>query len=269
MLARAVVFGRRGGLGAIRRSQGGASGYQQLADPNYHPVMSERVIIVEDEPLTRRTFAVALREAGFEVIEACDAFACRAAIRGQRPQVALVDLGLPGLDGLSLARELRERSDLGLIVVSRRSEPEARVEALELGVDDFLVKPVHLGELVARVRALLRRKGGGESAPRRVRIGAWRIDFDERSVAGAEAEVALTRGEFDLLAKLAAGAGKIVSREELLASISASPDETDLRSVDVLVSRLRRKLGDTPASPTLILTAPGFGYRLAQAPVPE
>lgn len=230
--------------------------------------MIGRVIIVEDEPLTRRTFAVALREAGFEAIEASDAFACRAAIRGQRPHVALVDLGLPGLDGLSLARELRERSDLGLIIVSRRAEPEARVEALELGVDDFLVKPVHLGELVARVRALLRRRGGAASG-RRLRIGIWRIDLDQRSVTSGEAEAALTRGEFDLLAKLAAGGGKIVSREELLASISAAPDDSDLRSVDVLVSRLRRKLGDTPASPTLILTAPGFGYRLGEAPVPE
>jgi two-component system, OmpR family, torCAD operon response regulator TorR len=228
----------------------------------------QRVIIVEDEPLTRRAFAAALREAGFEAIEASDAFACRAAMRGQRPDIALVDLGLPGLDGLTLARELRERSDLGLIIVSRRAEPEARIEALDLGVDDFLVKPVHLGELVARVRSVQRRRGAG-AVHRRLQLGAFRVDLDRRTVAGLEGEVSLTRGEFELLGKLLVGAGKIVSREELLASISAAPTESDLRSVDVLVSRLRRKLGDSPAAPRLILTAPGFGYRLAHAPTPE
>ncbi len=228
--------------------------------------MTARVIIVEDEHLTRRAFALSLREAGFEAIEASDAFACRAALRHGRAEVVLVDLGLPGVDGMTLARELRDRSDVGLIVVSRRSEPEARIEALDLGVDDFLVKPVHLGELIARVRSVARRRAKSFSS-RRFQVGKWTIDLDSRTVMSDSETANLTRGEFDLLKCLVDGNGKIVAREELLACISASPEESDPRSVDALVSRLRRKL-DGAGAPMLILTAPGFGYRLGQAPEP-
>ncbi len=180
--------------------------------------------------------------------------------------MVLVDLGLPGVDGMTLARELRDRSDVGLIVVSRRSEPEARIEALDLGVDDFLVKPVHLGELIARVRSVARRRARSFSS-RKFHLGKWTIDLDSRTV-GSEAETAnLTRGEFELLRRLVDGGGKIVARDELLSCISTSPEESDPRSVDALVSRLRRKL-EGEGAPSLILTAPGFGYRLGQAPEP-
>jgi DNA-binding response OmpR family regulator len=117
-----------------------------------------RVIVVEDESVTRRAIAAALRESGFSVTEASDAYACRAALHGATADAVVLDLGLPGVNGMDLARELRAREDMGLVVVSRRGEPESRIAALELGVDDYMVKPIHFGELAARLRSVLRRR---------------------------------------------------------------------------------------------------------------
>ena len=225
------------------------------------------VVVVEDETATRRLLAGALRDAGFKVIEAADAFACRAVLKRESADVVVLDLGLPGgVGGLALAAELRDRPGLGLMVVSRRAEPEARIEALDLGVDDFMTKPVHLGELAARVRSVLRRRRPPSSGPRQV--GRWTIDMERRTATCGAQDAALTRGEFDLLACLLDAAGKIVSRDELLWCMSRAPEDTDIRSVDVLISRLRRKL-DEPGGPSVVATAPGFGYRLTPVPAPR
>jgi DNA-binding response OmpR family regulator len=221
------------------------------------------VAVVEDENLTRRAIALSLREAGFAVHEASDALACRALMRDTRLDVVLLDLGLPGIDGMSFARELRGGSDIGLIVVTRQAAPEARIAALDLGADDYLVKPVHYGELAARVRSVIRRSG--RERDRRKKVGPWIVDLEARAVGKGGESIALTRGEFDILARLVQADTKIVSRQELLSLISRSPQESDLRSVDALVSRLRRKL-DAAGGASLIATAPGFGYRLAVAP---
>jgi DNA-binding response OmpR family regulator len=224
--------------------------------------MMPTVVLVEDEGLTRQTFAVALRAAGFKTVEAADAFACRAALKKARPDAIILDIGLPGLDGIQFARELRAQTeDVGLIIVSRQSAPEARIQALDLGVDDFLVKPVHLGELAARVRSVLRRRG--TSVLRKVEVGGWQIDLDAREARRGERMAQLTRGEFDLFARLIEAGGKIVARDALLRAISTTPEHSDLRSVDALVSRLRRKL---PSDIPLIVTAPGFGYKLGAPP---
>ena len=225
-----------------------------------------RVMVVEDETVTRRAIAAALRESGFDVREASDAYACRAALARDSVDAVVLDLGLPGVGGLELAAELRRRDDVGLVVVSRRSEPESRIQALELGVDDFLVKPIHFGELVARLRSVLRRRDAARG--HRVRLGRWIVDLDAREARDETRDAGLTRGEFDLLKCLIEAGGKIVSREQLLRAVSRSPLDSDLRSVDALVSRLRRKLADPQDEARLILTAPGFGYRLAQAPAP-
>ena len=219
-----------------------------------------RVVVVEDETFTRHAIALALREAGFEVSEAADAFACRAVLKTLRADVVVLDLGLPGLDGMAFAAELRSLSDVGLVIVTQREAPEARIQALDLGADDYLVKPVHLGELAARIRSVLRRR---RSAPGQVRrLGRWVIDFDSRTVTAGGRLADLTRGEFDILTRLMEAKGKIVSREALLQVTSRRPNEADVRSVDALVSRLRRKLGEAGDEVDLILTAPGFGYRL-------
>lgn len=127
-----------------------------------------------------------------------------------------------------------------------------------------MVKPIHFGELAARLRSVLRRRRAARG--HRVSIGRWTVDMDAREAHDDQRQATLTRGEFDLLKGLIDAGCKIVSREDLLRLISRHPDETDLRSVDALVSRLRRKLGDTSDDARLILTAPGFGYRLAQPP---
>lgn len=221
------------------------------------------VAVVEDETLTRRAIALSLREAGFTVHEASDALACRAVLHQARIDVVVLDLGLPGIDGMSFAHELRASSEVGLIVVTRQSAPEARIAALDLGADDYLVKPIHYGELAARIRSIMRRSGRERS--RRRKVGPWTVDLEARTVSKDMQSMALTRGEFDILARLVQAGTKIVTRQELLSLISRSPQESDLRSVDALVSRLRRKLDDGE-SDSLIATAPGFGYRLAAAP---
>lgn len=221
------------------------------------------VAVVEDETLTRRAIALSLREAGFTVHEASDALACRALLRQTRLDVIVLDLGLPGIDGMSFAREVRNASDIGLIVVTRQSAPEARIAALDLGADDYLVKPIHYGELAARIRSVMRRSG--RERGRRRKVGQWTVDLGARTVTRGTLSVTLTRGEFDILARLVEANAKIVARQELLSVISRAPQESDLRSVDALVSRLRRKL-DGSERDSLIATAPGFGYRLAVAP---
>ncbi|HWA61357.1 MAG TPA: response regulator transcription factor [Caulobacteraceae bacterium] len=219
-----------------------------------------RVVVVEDESFTRRAIAIALREAGFEVVEAADAFACRAVLKQGRADAIVLDLGLPGCDGMEFAAELRAQGDIGLVIVSRRSAPETRIQALDIGADDYLVKPIHGGELAARVRSVLRRRQapGGELR----RLGRWKVDLQRRIVSAGVTAAPLTRGEFEVLSRLIEADGKIVGREDLLAAASRREASGDLRSVDALVSRLRRKLGDVEED--LIATAPGFGYRLAK-----
>lgn len=221
------------------------------------------VAVVEDETLTRKAISLSLREAGYTVHEASDALACRALLRQTRLDVIVLDLGLPGIDGMSFARELRSGSDVGLIIVTRQSTPEARIAALDIGADDYLVKPVHYGELAARIRSVMRR--ANRERGRRARLGQWIVDLEARTVSKGTENAQLTRGEFDILVRLVDANTKIVTRQELLSAISRSPLELDLRSVDALVSRLRRKL-DEPEGDSLIATAPGFGYRLAAAP---
>ena len=221
-----------------------------------------RVAVVEDEPLSCKAMVLALRSEGFTAHGASDAYACRALMEAEDIDLVVLDLGLPGLDGLTFARELRGRGKVGLVIVTRRSEPEARIAALDLGADDYLVKPVHLGELAARLRSVLRRTHPYRG--RRRRVGPWIVDLDARTVSAGEVGASLTRGEFDILAKLVEAEAKIVSRQDLASIVSRNPEDADLRSVDALVSRLRRKL-DGPGDESLIVTAPGFGYRLGEA----
>ncbi|HZL01372.1 MAG TPA: response regulator transcription factor [Caulobacteraceae bacterium] len=220
-----------------------------------------RIVVVEDEPLTRRVLELGLSREGFEVVSAPDAASCRAILASRRIDAVVLDLGLPDADGMVLASEIRAKGGLGLLVVTRRREPESRIEALDLGADDYLVKPVHLGELSARIRSVLRRRR--PAGPNRRRLGGWLIDLDARTAVASSGAAELTRGEFDLLALLIEADGRVVGREELLKAISRNPEEGDPRSVDVLVSRLRRKLAECSREAEIILTAPGLGYRLA------
>lgn len=217
------------------------------------------VLVVEDEPLTREMTVQFLANEGFAVRAASDLSACRAALNAQPADIVILDLGLPGEDGLVLAQELRADPSVEVIVVTMRSEPDDRIIALDSGADDYLIKPVHLGELAARVRAAERRQH--RTRRKCFSFGGFTLDPDRRVLIDRQGSAApLTRGEFGVLLCLAEADGKIVSRETLSQVASRRSEDTrDLRSVDALISRLRRKLGDREA----ITTAPGFGYRLA------
>lgn len=217
------------------------------------------IVVVEDEPLTRASLAAFLTREGHRVRQASCAASCRAALKAEPADMVLLDIGLPGEDGLTLARELRRTGECGVIIVSERGEVATRIAALDDGADDYVTKPVHLEELAARVRSVARRRRTGGST---LTIGPVFVDVSARAVEVEGRAVVLTRGEFDLLCKLAEADGKIVSREALSGAVARG--EGDLRSVDALVSRLRRKLAADGGA--LIVTAPGFGYRLA-APV--
>lgn len=221
--------------------------------------MDACVVVVEADPLARARFARALTAEGFEVREACDAGACRSTLAVHAADLAVIDLDLPDTDGLSLVADLRERGDIGLIALSRQPAPARRIAALAAGCDDYIVKPAHLGELCARVRAVIRR---GAPRARRLRFDLFTLDGQARTLAAGGRDVAVTRGEFTILHMLAEADGGALAREALARSVSRSADELDPRTVDALVRRIRRKLEAITAR-EIIATVPGVGYRLA------
>jgi DNA-binding response OmpR family regulator len=185
------------------------------------------------------------------------------ALRG-RFDAVLLDLMLPGKDGLEVCRALRDRSDVPILVLTARGEEADRVLGLELGADDYLPKPFSPRELLARIRAVTRR-ARGRAGPSRdtIRVGALQLDPAARRVTLDGAEVALTGYEFSLLEALARRAGRVLSREQLMELAKGSAEDAFDRSIDVHVSRLRQKLGDDPKRPRLIKTVRGAGYLLA------
>jgi DNA-binding response OmpR family regulator len=181
-----------------------------------------------------------------------------------RYDVVLLDLMLPGKDGLEVCREIRARSDVPIVVLTARGEEADRVMGLELGADDYLAKPFSPRELLARIRAVVRR-AKGKAGPSRetVRVGALAVDPAARRVTLDGREVALTGYEFALLLALARRAGRVLAREQLMELAGGSAEDAFDRSIDVHVSRLRQKLGDDPKRPRLIKTVRGAGYLLA------
>jgi two-component system OmpR family response regulator len=184
------------------------------------------------------------------------------ALRG-RFDVVLLDLMLPGKDGLEVCRELRARSDVPVLILTARGEEADRVMGLELGADDYLAKPFSPRELLARIRALVRRaRGRAGPVLRPVRVGELSLDPGARRALLAGRELLLTSYEFELLRVLAERAGRVLSREQLMDLAKGSAEESFDRSVDVHVSRLRQKLGDDPKRPRLLKTVRGMGYVL-------
>ena len=223
------------------------------------------VLIVEDELKITRLVRDYLEQAGFAVVEAADGQAAITAARAERPDMILLDLGLPGMDGLDVTRRLRETSSVPIIMLTARVEETDRIVGLELGADDYITKPFSPRELVARIRAVLRRAdatlGGGEL----VRAGEVTFDIPKRRITVRDSEVELTATEFDLLLTLARHPGRIYTRAQLLDNVHGVTFESYERSIDAHVKNIRRKIESDPRHPRLVLTVYGVGYRFADA----
>ena len=227
--------------------------------------MGSQVLVVEDDQRIAELIARNLQAAGFSCVLARDGDRALAEFSREKPALVVLDIGLAGLDGLEVTRRLRRQSDVPILMVTARTTESDKLLGLEVGADDYITKPFSTAELVARVRALLRRSSGA-LAERRIQVGPLDIDPSRRSVEKAGDPVALTALEFDLLYFLAARPGRVFSRETLMEQVWGSDRVVDQRSIDSLVSRLRRKLESDPSSPRYLQTVWGAGYRLT---VPE
>ncbi|HXF73928.1 MAG TPA: response regulator transcription factor [Actinomycetota bacterium] len=226
--------------------------------------MRPRILLVEDEPTITEPLAEHLEREGFQVEIAPTLARAAEAIRREEPDLILLDVMLPDGDGRELCRDLRRRSDVPIIMLTARGEEVDRVVGLELGADDYVVKPFSARELVARMRAVLRR---GTGPPRRgaIELGDLRLDPASRTVTKGGAPLELTAREFDLLHLLMAHAGEVVRRERIMDEVWDPHWFGSTKTLDVHVSWLRKKLGDDPARPRYITTVRGVGFRFASA----
>lgn len=222
--------------------------------------------MVEDEPGIRKVVRAYLERAGYEVLEVSRGEEALEAAARQRPALVVLDLMLPGMSGEEVCRRLRQESDVPVIMLTARAGEEDRVSGLGLGADDYVVKPFSPRELVARVRAVLRRAGRPEGEP--LRRGDLVIDPGRRLVTRSGEVVPLTPSEFRLLYALAREPGRVFTREELAARIAGEDFEGFDRTVDVHVKNLRRKLGDPARRPRYIASVYGVGYRFTGGPEP-
>jgi DNA-binding response OmpR family regulator len=225
---------------------------------------SGRVLLVEDEASISEPFSRALHREGFEPILAATVAQARAALAERDPDIVLLDLMLPDGDGRQLARELRADSQLPIIMLTARGSEIDRVVGLELGADDYVVKPFAAAEVIARIRAVLRRSRVPAPTPE-TKLGAGEVTVDvaARRAWLSGGELSLTRKEFDLLARLLRSPGQVVTREDLMSDVWDENWFGSTKTLDVHVTALRRKLGDAPAAPRHIQTVRGVGFRFA------
>jgi DNA-binding response OmpR family regulator len=230
---------------------------------------TDHILVVDDQKEICEVVQQYLSSEGYRVSAAHDGTGMRRVMAQEEVDLVILDLMLPGEDGLTLARALREESTVGIIILTGRGETVDRIIGLEMGADDYLPKPFHLRELLARVKSVLRRastraqneKVAGASARARARFAGWHLDLSTRElVSPTGGEVRLTTGEFDLLAAFVNNANQVLSRDRLLdlaRNREAGPFD---RTIDVQVGRLRRKLEPDPQKPTMIKTVRGTGY---------
>ena len=223
--------------------------------------MDARILLVEDDPSIREITAIGLRNAGFEVETAADGQAGLDRFRSGAFDLVLLDVMLPRLDGLEVCRAIRRSSTVPVVMLTARADTIDVVVGLEAGADDYVKKPFEVPELVARVRAAIRRAGRESGDPDVLRLGTLEIDLAGRTVRRDGADVALTRTEFDLLVELARNAGRVLTRDVLLDRIWGYDYLGDSRLVDVAIQRLRAKVEADPAAPELVLTVRGAGYK--------
>lgn len=222
-----------------------------------------RLLIVDDEPQILRALTPALQAAGYAVEAVGSGAEALSALAAEPCEAIILDLGLPDMDGKEVIVRVREWSDAPIIVLSARDLESEKIAALDAGADDYVGKPVRMGELLARLRAAQRGRERRFASQAQVRAGDLEIDFARRRVTVQGEEVHLTPREYDLLRVLARHAGRVVTHRQLIAAVWGPGAQVDAQFVRVLVGQLRQKVEAEPASPRLVTTEPGLGYRLA------
>jgi len=221
---------------------------------------TSRILVIDDEAPIRRFLRVALEAEGYAVIEAATARAGLAAAARETPALLVLDLGLPDADGLSVLRDLRGWSQVPVLILSVRADEAGKVEALDAGAQDYVVKPFGVKEFLARVRGLLRDRAT-ETLPSKLRIGPLSIDATDHSATLDNRPLHLTRREFDLLWMLSSHRGRLVTQAMILRAIWGPAHAEDRQYLRVYIGQLRQKLGDDATNPRFIMTEPGIGYR--------
>jgi two-component system response regulator RegX3 len=230
------------------------------------------ILVVEDEDSISQPFAEALRRAGFEAIVTGTAEGALELANDAQPDLVILDLSLPDGDGRDVCRELRRRSDVPIVMLTARGTEMDRIVGLELGADDYVVKPFSAGEVISRIRAVLRRSGSREDAVSEqppIRVGGIELDPGARRARLDGAELGLSRKEFDLLAELMRNAGRVVKREDLMSKVWDVNWFGSTKTLDVHIGWLRRKLGDDSNHPHYIETVRGVGFRFTSPEVEE
>jgi two-component system, OmpR family, KDP operon response regulator KdpE len=230
--------------------------------------MTTRILVVDDEPQIRRAIRAGLHAHGFEVEQADTGESALDSIALRAPDVVILDLGLPDMQGIQVVREVREWSAVPIIILSVRGDERDKVLALDSGADDYVTKPFGMGELLARIRVALRHTSRQESREPILQFGELRIDFPRRLVTVAGREVHLTPTEFELLTELATNAGKVLTHQMLLARVWGPESAESTHYLRVYINQLRNKLESEPTRPRFIMTEPGVGYRFREEPLP-
>ncbi|GAB4111319.1 MAG: response regulator transcription factor [Roseiflexaceae bacterium] len=223
--------------------------------------MPQRILIVDDERKLVQGLSAYFRQAGYETLAAYDGKAALESARRDRPDLILLDLMLPELDGIEVCRQIRRNSDVPIMMLTARVEETDKLIGLEIGADDYITKPFSPREVVARARALLRRATGQVTSGQTIRAGVVEIDLDRRIVRAEGRSIDLTPTEFDLLAILMRNIGRPLSRTQLLDALVGDEDASYERTIDAHIKNLRRKIEPDPSAPTQILTVFGIGYK--------
>lgn len=223
------------------------------------------ILVIDDEPQIRKFLRISLVSQGYTVLEAATGAEGLSMAALQQPDVLVLDLGLPDMDGQQVLREFREWSNVPVLVLSVRASEAQKVQALDSGANDYVTKPFGIQEFLARIRALLRQAPQGETRETSVQIGPLTIDLAYRRVLLEDVEVALTRKEYAVLAQLARHPGRVITQQQLLKDIWGPTHIENSHYLRIVIGHLRQKLADDPTHPRFIATEAGVGYRLLEA----